>query len=232
MHHYTSDAWTFAELLHFFGPKLLVAIVCGGIIGLERELKSKAAGIKTNILISVGSTLYTAVSVLISSQYAEQGHFGDPGRLAAQIVSGIGFLGGGAIIQSRGTIVGLTTAATIWVMAAIGVCIGIGYWQVGLGTSILVVAILVATNIFEDRVLGRDLTFACEMVVEDPEGKVRAAVNHALSRNGLLLQDFEAKQLSNQQDFLLIHYSGHRMDHKKFLLDLWNTPGIREVKQV
>src|SRR3712207_3170052 len=113
-----SAEWNFAQLIHFFGPKVLVAIFCGGLIGLERELKGKPAGIKTNMLICLGATIYTCISVLISSSHSATGHYGDPARVAAQIVSGIGFLGGGSIIQSRGTIQGLTTAATIWVVAA------------------------------------------------------------------------------------------------------------------
>src|SRR5690242_20568202 len=128
----TTSAWTFPQLLEFFGPRVFFAILCGGVIGLERELKSKPAGIKTNMLICLGAALYTSVSVLLSMSISESGHYGDPARVAAQIVSGIGFLGGGTIIQARGTIQGLTTAATIWVVAAIGVCIGIGHSDIAI----------------------------------------------------------------------------------------------------
>src|SRR3954470_18547453 len=102
-----SSNWSFVQLLHFFGPRILFAVLCGGLIGLERELKNKPAGIKTNILICLGSALYTCVSILISQVNASTDHFGDPARIAAQIVAGIGFLGGGTIIQARGTILGL-----------------------------------------------------------------------------------------------------------------------------
>ena len=226
-----SNTWDFIQLLQFFGPKILFSILCGGIIGLERELKNKAAGIKTNILICLGSALYTSISVLISTSLAGSGHYGDPARIAAQIVSGIGFLGGGTIIQSRGTILGLTTAATIWVVAAIGICVGIGHADIAIVTSLTVVLILVATNLFEDRVLGRSLTFACEVLVDDPEGKVRSAINQALARNDLLLNDFDMNS-KGDHSLLSMRYSGHRMDHKKFVLDLWSTPGIREVRQL
>src|SRR5690242_865263 len=118
-----SSSWSFIQLLQFFVPKILFAILCGGLVGLERELKNKPAGIKTNILICVGSALFTSISLLMSASLADTGHYGDPSRVAAQIVSGIGFLGGGTIIQTRGTILGLTTAATIWTVAAIGMCI-------------------------------------------------------------------------------------------------------------
>jgi hypothetical protein len=94
-----SAQWSFLELLQFFGPRVLFAVICGGLIGLERELKNKPAGIKTNILICLGSALYTSVSVLLADTHASAGHFGDPARVAAQIVSGIGFLGGGGGAQ-------------------------------------------------------------------------------------------------------------------------------------
>ena len=95
----------------------------------------------------------------------------------------------------------------------------------------MVVLVLVGTNLFEDRVLGRSLTFACEIVVDDPQGKVRAAINQSLAQNNLLLEDFD---IASRGEFgvLSCKYSGHRTDHKKFVLDLWSTPGIREVRQI
>jgi putative Mg2+ transporter-C (MgtC) family protein len=227
----SSSTWSFLELIRFFAPRVFFAILCGGLVGLERELKNKPAGIKTNILICLGSALFTSVSVLMAISLADKGHYGDPARVAAQIVSGIGFLGGGAIMQSRGTVLGLTTAATIWCVAAIGVCIGIGHADIAVFCSITVVVVLVLTNMFEDRVLGRSLTFACEIVVDDPQGQVRLAINQALAQNNLLLDDFDIESRGTLS-VLTCKYSGHRSDHKKFVLDLWSTPGIREVKQL
>ncbi len=223
--------WNFLQLVQFFLPKVAFAILCGGLVGLERELKNKPAGIKTNILICLGSTLYTSVSVLISTNISDTGHYGDPARVAAQIVSGIGFLGGGTIIQARGTILGLTTAATIWVVAALGIAIGIGHADIAVASSIIVVLVLIGTNWFEDRVLGRSLTFACEIVAEDPQGQVRFGIHQALAQNNLTLDDFD---LSTRDGLsvLTCRYSGHRTDQKKFVLDLWSTPGIREVRQL
>lgn len=227
----SSSTWTFTQLMAFFGPRVLFSVLCGGLVGLERELKNKPAGIKTNILICLGSTIYTSMSVLNAISLNDSGYFGDPSRLTAQIVSGIGFLGGGTIIQARGTILGLTTAATIWVVAAIGIAIGLGHAEMAIASSILVVVILVVTTYFEDRVLGRALTFACEIVADDPQGHVRLAINQALSHNNLILDDFDISARGSQS-VLSCKYSGHRGDHKKFVLDLWSTPGIREVKQL
>ena len=227
----TGGDWTFLHLLHFFTPRVVFAVICGGIIGLERELKNKPAGLKTNILICLGASLYTSVSVLTSYAHASEGYFGDPSRIAAQIVSGIGFLGGGTIIQSRGTILGLTTAATIWVVAAIGICVGIGHNDIAIGTSLLVLLVLIGTNFFEDRVLGRSLSFAVEIVAEDPHGNVRMGINQALAQNNLILDDFDLSSRGNDS-VMTCRYSGHRADHKKFVLDLWSAAGIREVKQL
>jgi putative Mg2+ transporter-C (MgtC) family protein len=100
--------------------RLLLAVALGGAIGVERELRQKPAGLRTNILIAVGAALFTMMSIVLA------GPGGVPDRLAAQIVTGIGFLGGGAILRSGRTVHGMTTAATIWVNAAIGMAAGAG----------------------------------------------------------------------------------------------------------
>ena len=106
------------------GIQVTVALFLGGLVGYDREKKLKTAGIKTNILICLGAALYTSVGQIVAAKY---GAGGDPNRMAAQIVSGIGFLGAGAIIQSQGSVVGMTTAAMIWMVAAIGFTVGAGY---------------------------------------------------------------------------------------------------------
>jgi putative Mg2+ transporter-C (MgtC) family protein len=104
------------------GFEIIMAIFLGGLIVFDRDQKLKSAGIKTHILICIGATLYTAVSLLNTN-----GTVMDPNRVPAQVVSGIGFLGAGAIIRGKGGIYGLTTAATIWIVAAVGVAIGSGF---------------------------------------------------------------------------------------------------------
>ena len=224
--------WSYLQLFQFFAPKVLLSVICGGLIGLERELKSKPAGIKTNILICLGSALFTSVSLLISMSFSERGHWGDPARISAQIVSGIGFLGGGAIIQAQGTVLGLTTAATIWLVAALGIMIGLGYHDVSVVLSVMTVLILVGVSFFEDRVLGRSLTFTSELVVDDPKGDVRQQINALLSQHDLVLESFDIRPHGSDWSTLLIRYSGHRNDQRKFNLALWGTVGVKEVKQL
>jgi putative Mg2+ transporter-C (MgtC) family protein len=122
--------------------KVSISILCGLVIGINRERKQKAAGIKTNVLICLGSTVYTYISHLsITPDFPA-----DPNRAMAQIISGIGFLGAGAILRSGGGVIGLTTAASIWVVAAIGASIGIGAYYVALVTLIGVMIVLVIVS--------------------------------------------------------------------------------------
>src|SRR5437764_4677603 len=113
-----------------------LATVLGGAIGWERELGGKPAGLRTNILICIGSVLYTHLSI------AMVGGGADPTRVTGQIVTGVGFIGAGTILHARGAVVGLTSAATIWVVAAIGVALGSGYYAEALVTTLGVLIVL------------------------------------------------------------------------------------------
>lgn len=110
------------QLLQFLLPKILVATICGLAIGWERELKNKVAGIRTHIIVCAGACLFTVVGIVLAQQYKV-----DPTRIIGQIVTGIGFLGAGVIFKQEDKVVGVTSAAFIWLVAAIGVLIGIGY---------------------------------------------------------------------------------------------------------
>jgi len=123
------------------GVQIIFALILGGLVGYDREVKMKAAGFKTNIMICIGATLYTTISMINLGTF-ESTSIIDPNRVSAQIVSGIGFLGAGAIIQGRGSVTGLTTAATIWVVAAIGYTIGAGFPIVATLFSVTVLIVL------------------------------------------------------------------------------------------
>jgi putative Mg2+ transporter-C (MgtC) family protein len=120
--------------------KLTLAVFLGGIIGFERELAAKPAGLRTNILICVGAALLMDVSTRVG--LVDGIRIGDPGRIAAQVVSGVGFIGAGTIMQAQGMVTGLTSAATIWVVAAIGLTVGAGYFVEALGAGLLVTFVL------------------------------------------------------------------------------------------
>ncbi|HOF45552.1 MAG TPA: MgtC/SapB family protein [Bacteroidales bacterium] len=107
--------------------KLVISFLLGSVIGIERQTRRQSAGLRTFALICIASTAAMLLSIWIPQNYLHF-HNGDPGRIAAQILTGIGFLGAGAIIQSRGSVYGLTTAASIWVVAIIGMCVGAGFY--------------------------------------------------------------------------------------------------------
>jgi putative Mg2+ transporter-C (MgtC) family protein len=117
--------------------RLLLSAGLGAVIGLEREYRRKPAGLRTNILIAIGSALFTILSISMTAST------GDQSRVAGQIVTGIGFLGGGAILRNRDTVHGMTTAATIWVNAAIGIACGIGQYELATVTTALTLVVLV-----------------------------------------------------------------------------------------
>lgn len=114
--------------------RLLVSVTLGLMVGIERELAHKPAGLRTHALVSLGACLFTIVSVYYFSM--------DPARIAASIVLGVGFIGAGSIIGAGGHVQGITTAATLWIVAAIGLTVGTGNYLIGLVTAILVVLIL------------------------------------------------------------------------------------------
>lgn len=123
--------------------KLLLSLLLGGMVGLERRHKGQIAGMRTFALISMGATMAMLVSIYIPQEYMGLKN-GDPGRIAAQVISGIGFLGAGAIIQMKGSVRGLTTAAGIWMTACIGLGVGAGMYAIATAASLLIIFVLMA----------------------------------------------------------------------------------------
>ena len=130
--------------------KLLLSLMLGAIIGIERRRKGQIAGMRTFALISMGATLVMLISIYIPQEYFGLKN-GDPGRIAAQVVSGIGFLGAGAIIQMKGSVRGLTTAAGIWMAACLGLAVGAGMYLISIIATLLIIFILVNIERIEQR---------------------------------------------------------------------------------
>lgn len=132
------------ELVFIF--RLILALLLGGLIGMERERKNHSAGFRTHILVTLGSCIFMMVSLTMPfiTTTMPEGivNNADPGRIAAQVVSGIGFLGGGAILQAKGHVRGLTTAASLWVVSAIGLAVGAGLYLTSVTATILLFIIL------------------------------------------------------------------------------------------
>lgn len=128
--------------------KLMLSMLLGDIVGFERKSKGQNAGIRTFALISMGATMAMILSVYVLQEYKG----GDPGRMAAQVLSGIGFLGAGAIIQMKGSVRGLTTAAGIWIVATIGLAVGIGLYFISFFATGLIILVLVQFERFEHKI--------------------------------------------------------------------------------
>jgi putative Mg2+ transporter-C (MgtC) family protein len=198
------------------------AVLCGGAIGVERERRGKPAGFRTTILICLGSTLYMLVGELVASAQKVPGL--DPTRIAAQVVSGIGFLGAGTIMHSRGAVTGLTSAATTWVVAAIGLLIGAGFPALGLIATLLVLVTLELLSRLEPHLLGPCRMGTLDLAFDDATGRARAALvlvlaeqNPAICRHAFVEEGGRLR--------LSLHYCERHPEHHRFLADVLAVPG-------
>ena len=135
--------------------RIIISALLGGIIGFEREVHGRPAGIRTQMLVCLGSTVFMIISILIAVKYKEFGPV-DPTRIAAGVVTGIGFLGAGAIIRAGRSIHGLTTAASIWAVSAIGMAIGAGLYVIGFLATGVVIAVLFLSKVERQLELKKD----------------------------------------------------------------------------
>ena len=145
-----------------FVVRLLIATGLGALIGLQRELSGKPAGLRTNLLICLGAALITHVSLAVTARLG----VGDPARIAAQIVAGIGFLGAGTIMRSQHAVHGLTSAATIWVVAAVGLTVGAGFERQAAFAAVIIVLALSLLGRVERRLLGQS-TLTASILIND-----------------------------------------------------------------
>jgi putative Mg2+ transporter-C (MgtC) family protein len=174
------------------GLKLLMAMTCGGAIGLERELSHKPAGLRTNVLICVGAALF----MIVSRHIGGGAPYTDPARLVAQVVTAIGFIGAGVILQSRGSISGLTTAATILLVGAVGVTIGEGMFTIAVMATLLVIAVLVVLRKVERAFVRRRRLFHYSLKTRDAPQSL-AHLLDLLEREKLHLDDFSTRDLGH-----------------------------------
>lgn len=162
--------------------RFLISFFLGTLVGIERETHNQPAGLRTHILISVGSTMIMLISIFIPQTFTSFQN-GDPGRIAAQVVSGIGFLGAGAILKFGANVKGLTTAASIWAMAAVGLAVGAGMYTVSLiGVAVILFA-LTAMDLFEKRIFKERTLRKVELTVKKKHSDI------ALFRNALKKMD-------------------------------------------
>lgn len=175
--------------------RLVLSAVAGGIVGMEREANNRPAGFRTHILVSLGSAL-----IMLISMYGFDGLGGDPARLAAQVVSGIGFLGAGTIMRTGSNIKGLTTAASIWVCGGIGLAIGNGYYLGGIATSIIIMLTLKSSNFIQMNVFRSQNKL---LVVESKErAGLIGDIGYILGKNNIVIKDIRVNSEDHTEDYV------------------------------
>jgi len=207
--------------------RLLLAAVFGGLIGFEREFHGRAAGFRTHILVGIGSTLIMLTSIHIFDVYSGKAPC-DPGRIAAGVVTGIGFLGAGTIMRSRASIRGLTTAASLWVVSGLGLAVGSGlYFASVVTTGITLITLLVFSRI-EQAHIRRD--WYRVLVVESRTGADQLKrIREAIANYDAQVKDFEVEKTDDASSAVL-HISLKLIDEKHLDDIISDIKGIDGVK--
>jgi putative Mg2+ transporter-C (MgtC) family protein len=204
--------------------KLLLAVALGGLIGVERETSQKPAGFRTNILICLGATMMMVLSRLVLE--GKEGSSGDLMRMAAGVITGIGFIGAGTIIQARGMIIGLTTAATLWAVAGLGLIIGAGYYVIAIIFTATIALTLVIFRQFEDFSLRKDAyRYSLKSKSKDTLNNIKKLALH----EGIRFKEIKQKKEAN---IFIIQFTFPSTEEKeqKFYQTLSNLKEIVELK--
>jgi putative Mg2+ transporter-C (MgtC) family protein len=213
--------------------RLALAAVLGGVLGLERELREREAGLRTHLLVSVGSALFTIVSAYGFHEFLASGDpvvRADPARIAAQIVTGIGFLGAGAIIRQGLSIRGLTTAATLWVVAAIGLAAGAGYYSAAVITTLLALFSLWPLRIAAHIFTSRFRTETGRLLAQLPAGTGPGELITEIERLGGRLQALEISHEADRRTVLLDVTLPPRADAPRIIARLAELDDVLEIR--
>ena len=213
--------------------RLFLAAVLGAVVGLEREVHGRPAGIRTYLLLCMGSALIMVVSELLFVKYESKGLAdilrADPGRIAAQAITGIGFLGAGVILRYKDSIRGLTTAAAIWVACAVGLAIGAGFYLFGSAVTGLTLVSLVGLKALERR-LKKDWYKEMTVVARDEAGQLNH-IQEIIAKNQFEIVNFGLKKDLERQEirasFLLRVRSVH--PSRQVLQEVFAVEGVKSV---
>lgn len=215
------------EPLFTYLVRLLIALAVGGAIGLEREFKGKPAGIRTNILMCMGACLIMIISVEVART---AGGTADPGRIAAQVITGVGFLGAGTIIRSRFHVVGLTTAATIWVLSALGLAIGAGFILLSVIGAFLITVTLVFIRYIEDSITKRRSTHILQLGLDAREGII-GSILEIFTNLGIPSETLEVNRSGNKWN-TTFEYTASQEKHHRLVENLSHLEGVRGVTEI
>lgn len=207
--------------------RLVIAILVGGVVGLEREFKGKPAGIRTNILMCVGSCLFMIISIEVARM---AGGVADPGRIAAQVVTGVGFLCAGTIMRSRFTVSGLTTAATIWVLSALGLAIGAGYIILAVAGAAIITLTLIAVRFLEAGIHHFHSNHIVQLVLDDREGMVPMVLGEFSKRK--ISTEVHDVKLAGGTWHVIIEYNTSKNTHLILLKEISGLDGVTSVTEL
>jgi len=213
--------------------RLALAAALGAAVGLERELREREAGLRTHLLVSLGSALFTIASAYGFRDFLVEGGAlvrTDPTRIAAQIVTGIGFLGAGAIIRQGLSVRGLTTAATLWVVAAIGLTTGAGYYSAAVITTALVLISLWPLRIIAFKATTRYRPETNRLLAQLPSGESPAPLIDALERAGARLQSLEVSHEADRRSVILDVTLPPQADAPKIVAQLSDLEHVLEIR--
>jgi putative Mg2+ transporter-C (MgtC) family protein len=199
--------------------KLLISAVLGGIIGFERERHNRWAGFRTHILVCLGSCLIMITSIEMARVFPDSN--ADPGRLAAQVVSGIGFLGAGTILHSSSRIRGLTTAATLWTMAGIGLAVGLGSYTAAVATTILTFVVLAYFGHWETIIKRSKLMDRWIIELQIPQGNESThALFLVLEKYDMTINSIQIDQLEDLNKAIIDIQAPPNFDESRFISEI------------
>lgn len=213
------------QLLQMVAARLTLAAFLGGVIGLERELKRKPAGLRTNMFICIGSAMFTILSTELASEFT-----GDHTRIAAQIIPGIGFIGAGSILHSRGSVTGLTTAATLFVVASIGMAVGGGLYLPALFATLIIFLALEVLGWFEARFRLKATLSTVEAVGAETEALLKA-VNDIVDGLDLDMRSIKLDRVDGSTR-VQFRIEASRADQRKVYERLRTSAGVARVETI
>jgi putative Mg2+ transporter-C (MgtC) family protein len=205
--------------------RLAVAAVLGGLIGLERETKHKPAGLRTQMLMCLGAAFFTILSDQLAILWG-----GDHTRIAAQIIPGIGFIGAGSILRASGSVTGLTTAATVFVVASIGMAVGGGFFLPAVFATLVILLALFFLGVAESR-FGMKAVAICYEVIGDDAESVITAVNKALEREQRAMQSI---QIGRTDHTVRVQFTvdASAKEHEALLVLLQQSPFLKNIRSI
>lgn len=218
------------------GIRILLSILIGGLIGYNREYENRPAGFRTHVLVCLGATIAALIQVQlgyfvideIKKNQALSGVLNvDTGRVICQVISGVGFLGAGAIIQTKGAVKGLTTAASMWAVASVGIAIGMGFYKISILSGISILVVLTFLKKFEDKFISK--TKLLNIEIKCLNDKAISEINDYFEENQIRINNIES---SCDEEYNYILEVPQSLTSNEIISDLISNKNINKVREI